>query len=210
MSVMGELEKFTLEQEAKRQLETKNMLDKINYRQGLINEKDKIIKNLNYEKELITDDIVNLIKNLTSSEMALCWGANNRLYRDVWYYYHHINEIEDEENKKKLKNSYDLVLMQIKSRILLDNKEFKLQNISAYGYDGRGYSFIYKYKKETFEIYIPMFDVANEGTYQDMLIGYRILIQNSKSTWTSIICDLNPNVVANKLKEYIEKLEEKE
>ena len=98
--------------------------------------------------------------------------------------------------------------MQIKSRILLDNKEFKLQKISAYGYDGRGYSFIYKYKKETFEIYIPMFDLANEATYKDMLIGYRVLIQTSESTWTSIICDLNPGVVAKKLKEYIEKLDE--
>lgn len=206
---MNIVDKFIQEQEAKCQIETKKLLDKINYRQGLIDEKDKIIKNLNYEKELITDDIVKLVQSLSSSEIALCWGANNRLYHDAWYYYHHINEIEDEENKKKLKNNYDFVLKQIKTKILLDNKEFKLQTISAYGYDGRGYSFIYKYKKEIFEIYIPMFDIANSAIYMDMLIGYRVLIQTGGSTWTSIICDLSPDVVANKLKEYIEGVETK-
>ena len=206
---MNNFEKFIQEQEVQMEKETKNLLDKINYRQGLINEKDKTIKNLNYEKELITDDIVKLVQSLSSSEIALCWGANNRLYHDAWYYYHHINEIEDEENKKKLKNNYDFVLKQIKTKILLDNKEFKLQTISAYGYDGRGYSFIYKYKKEIFEIYIPMFDIANSAIYMDMLIGYRVLIQTGGSTWTSIICDLSPDVVANKLKEYIEGVETK-
>ena len=84
-----------------------------------------------------------------------------------------------------------------------------MQTISAYGYDGRGYSFIYKYKKEIFEIYIPMFDIANSAIYMDMLIGYRVLILTGVSTWTSIICDLSPDVVANKLKEYIEGVETK-
>lgn len=177
---MNNFDKFIQKQEVTRQIETKKLLDKINYRQGLINEKDKIIKNLNYEKELITDDIVKLVQSLSSSEIALCWGANNRLYHDAWYFFHHKDENYDEEKKNKLKNSYDLILMQIKTNILLKNKDFKLQDISMYGYDGQGYSFYYKYKKYTFELYVPMFDLANKETYKDMLLGYRVLIQTGK------------------------------
>ena len=210
MSVRNELEKFALEQEAKRQIEAKNLLDKINYRQYLINEKDKIIKNLNYEKELITDDIISIVKNFTSSELSLIWGTSSKCYDDAWKYFHYKDEIKDEEEKKKMKNAYDLVLMQIKSRILLENKSFKLQNIYFYGYDKTYYSFVYKYKKHVFELKIPMFDRTTNENYKDIILGYRVLIQKYEHTWSTIICDLNLNVVANKLKEYIEKLEVKE
>lgn len=210
MSVMNELEKFAIEQEAKRQIETKKLLDKINYRQGLINEKDKKIENLNYEKELITDDIISIIKSFTSSEMSLIWGVSNLYYDDTWRYFHYKDEIEDEEKKKKIKNTYDLVLMQLKSKILLENKKFKLQNIYFYGYEKRFYSFVYEYKKYIFEIRIPMYDLANKETYKDMLLGYQVLIKTGEYSWSIIISDLHPNVVANKLKEYIEKLEVKD
>lgn len=209
MSVISELEKFALDQEVKRQLETKNMLDKINYRQGLINEKNKIIENLNYEKELITNDIVGMVKNFMSSEMSLIWCASNMYYDDTWRYFHYKDEIKDEEKKKKMKNTYDLVLMQIKSKILLENKDFKLQNIYFYGYDKSYYSFVYEYKTHIFELKIPMFDSVSNVNYQEMMLGYRILIQTSKSCWSIVICDLNPDVVANKLKEYIKTLKEK-
>lgn len=205
---MNNLDKFIQEQEAKRQIETKKLLDKINYRQGLINEKDKIIKNLNYEKELITNDIIELVRNLTSSELALLWGNDNRVYHYAWLYQN--QEIANEKNIDKCKNANQLVLMQIENKILLKNKDFKLQGISVYGYDGRGYSFIYKYKKHTFELYVPMFNLANKETYKDMLLGYQVLIQTGEHSWSMIFCDLSPDVVAKKLKEYIEKLEEKE
>jgi hypothetical protein len=204
---VNNFEKFISEQEAKRQIETKKLLDKINYRQDLINEKDKIIKNINYEKELITNDIVELVRNLTSSEISLIWGASSVYYDDAWRYFHYKDEIKDEEKNKKMKNTYNLVLMQIKSKILLEDKNFKLQNIYFYGYDKMCYSFVYKYKKHVFELKIPMFDIANKETYIDMMLGYQILIQTSEHCWSTIICDSNPDVVANKLKEYIKELE---
>lgn len=210
MSLISELEKFAMGQEAKRQIETKNMLDKINYRQGLINKKNQIIENLNYEKELITNDIISIVKNFISSEISLIWGAGSGYYDDAWKYFHYKDEITDEEKKKKLKDAYDLVLMQIKSRILLDNKDFKLQNIYFYGYDKTYYIFVYEYKNHVFEIKIPMFDRASSENYQDMMLGYKILIQTSESCWSIIICDLHPVVVADKLKEYIKTLEVKD
>lgn len=201
------LDKFIQEQEAKRQIETKNMLDKINYRQGLINEKDKIINNINYEKELITNDIVRIVKGLNSSELSLIWGADSRTYHDAWLY--QTKDVVNNENIDRLKNSHKLVLEQINDKILLNNKKFKLKEVVMYGYDGRGYSFYYKYKKHTFEIYVPMFEKATKETYKDAMLGYKVLVETSEQIWSTIICDLNYSVVAQKLKEYVENLENK-
>ena len=202
------LEQFIQEQEAKRQIETKNILDKIDYRQGLINEKNKIINTLNYEKELITEDIVKLVKGLNSSELSLIWGATSKQYHDAWLW--NQQDVINNKNIDELKNSYKLVTLQIQDRLLLNNKKIKLKDISLYGYDEIGYSFYYEYKKHTFEIYVPMFERATKENYKDMLLGYKLLIKTSEYTWDTIIRDLNYNVVAQKLKEYIENLEAKD
>lgn len=202
------LEQFIQEQEAKRQIETKNILDKIDYRQGLINEKNKIINTLNYEKELITEDIVKLVKGLNFSELSLIWGATSKQYHDAWLW--NQQDVINNKNIDELKNSYKLVTLQIQDRLLLNNKKIKLKDISLYGYDEIGYSFYYEYKKHTFEIYVPMFERATKENYKDMLLGYKLLIKTSEYTWDTIIRDLNYNVVAQKLKEYIENLEAKD
>lgn len=207
MELFG-LEQFIQEQEAKRQIETKNILDKIDYRQGLINEKNKIINTLNYEKELITEDIVKLVKGLNSSELSLIWGATSKQYHDAWLW--NQQDVINNKNIDELKNSYKLVTLQIQDRLLLNNKKIKLKDISLYGYDEIGYSFYYEYKKHTFEIYVPMFERATKENYKDMLLGYKLLIKTSEYTWDTIIRDLNYNVVAQKLKEYIENLEAKD
>lgn len=202
---LSALEQIMQNQEAKRQIETKNILDKIDIRQGLINEKNKTINNLNYEKELITEDIVKLVKELNSSELSLIWGATSRIYHDAWLW--NQQDVIKNKNTDELKNSYNLVTMQIKDRLLLNNKKIKIKSISMYGYDEMGYSFYCEYKKHTFEIYVPMFERATKENYKDMMLGYRLLIATSEYTWDTIICDLNYNVVAQKLKEYIENLE---
>ena len=207
MEISG-LEQIMQELEAKRQIETKNILDKIDYRQGLINEKNKTINNLNYEKELITEDIVKLVKGLNSSELSLIWGATSKQYHDAWLW--NQQNVINNKNIDELENSYKLVTMQIKDRLLLNNKKIKLKDISMYGYDEMGYSFYFEYKKHTFEIYVPMFERATKENYEDMLLGYKLLIKTSEYTWDTIICDLNYNVVAQKLKEYIENLEVKD
>lgn len=204
MNLSG-LEQFMQNQETKRQIETKNILDKIDYRQGLINEKNKIINNLNYEKELITEDIVKLVKGLNSSELSLIWGATSKQYHDAWLW--NQQDVINNKNIDELKNSYKLVTLQIQDRLLLNNKKIKLKGISLYGYDETGYSFYFEYKNHTFEIYVPMFERATKENYKDMLLGYKLLIKTSEYTWDTIIRDLNYNVVAQKLKEYIENLE---
>ena len=204
---MSNLDKFIQEQEAKRQIETKKLLDKINYRQGLIDEKNELIEKINFEKTLIIDDLLKTIKNLNSSEISLIWGANSQYFYDAWRYFHSKDETKNEETKKKWKQSYNYVIARVNSVILLDNKDFKLKKIITYGYDGYQYAFEYKYKKQMFEVVIPMFDNTTNENYKEMLSGYRVYIQTSESCWSSIINDLDPNIVAQKLKEYIEKLE---
>ena len=198
------VDKFTKQLETERQLKTAQYLKEINYRQNLIDEKDELIKKLNFEKTLVMDNLVKLIQDLNSSEVSLIWGATSQYFHDAWRYHNSKNEIKDKEKKEKLKQSYGYVIARITFVILLNNKDFKLQKIVTYGYDGYQYAFEYKYKKQMFEIVIPMFDNTTNENYKEILAGYKVFIQTSESCWTLIIKDLDPNVVAQKLKEYIE------
>lgn len=198
--------------EEERLLKAKLLLNKINHKQDLINKKNEQIENLNYEKDLITEDIVHTIKNsLQDSEFNLIWGASS-VYRDAWRYgynkdYPDANIFKDDETKDKAKKAYKWVTDSIKEKILLNNKKFKLKSISVYGYDNQGYSFYYTYGKQAFEIYIPMFNTTNKDNYKEMLLGYRILIKTSDNCWKCILYNIDYHQLANNFKEYLEKLE---
>lgn len=198
-----EIDKLIKQLETERQLKTAQRLKDINYRQNLINEKNELIEKINFEKTLIINNLVDNIKNLNSSEISLIWGASSQYFRDAWKYFHYKDKEKDEETKKKWKRSYEFVITKINSDILLDNKDFKLKNILYCGYDNSQFSFEYTYKKQVFEISIPMFDNTTLDNYKEMLLGYRVYIQTSESSWSLIIKDLDPNIVAQKLKEYI-------
>lgn len=198
------LDKLSKQLETERQIQTAHNFREINYRQNLIDEKDELIKKLNFEKTLVINNLIKLIQDLNSSEVSLIWGANTQYFHDAWRYFHSKKEIKDEEKKKKMKQSYDYVIARINSVILLDNKDFKLKKIIAYGYDSSQFSFEYEYKEQTFEITIPMFDNTTSENYKEMLSGYKVFVPTSENFWTLIIKDLDPNVVAQKLKEYIE------
>ncbi len=199
-----EIDKLTKQLETERQLKTAQRLKDINYRQNLISEKNELIEKLNFEKTLITDDLVKTIKNLNSSEISLIWGANSQCFHDAWRYFHSKDEIKNEEIKKKWKRNYEYVITRITEVLLLDNKNFKLKKINAYGYDESHFGFEYKYKKKMFEISIPMFDNTTNENYKEILLGYKVYIQTSEHCWSLIAKDLDPNVVAQKLKEYVE------
>lgn len=174
-------------------------------RLNLIEEKNNTIKNLEYEKDLITEDLIRIIKEEMNQELNLIWGKDSySAYHTVWVYNQNKNNVKDQEKAKQL---FKQITNTIREKILLGNKDFKLIEIIMKGYNGESYEFMYKYKKHKFGIKIPMFNTVNKENYNDMLLGYKIYYYKSEHCCTNIMFNLNYNQLANDFKQYIESLE---
>lgn len=181
----------------------KYVLDEIKLRVERKNQKDKLIEELNYEKDLITHDIISIIKNdLAYTEYNLFAGHNQEMFSKAWRYINLKKDI-DKETKKDYKKSFDFVTHIIEENILSGNKDFKLKEIYDYNFS-QGYDFIYEYKDHKFSISIPMFANTNEKNYSQMLYGYRISHYESKHTSMQIIYGLDYTKVANDFKQWLE------
>jgi hypothetical protein len=181
----------------------KYVLDEIKLRQERKKKKDKLIEELNYEKDLITHDIINIIRSdLTYTKYNLFVGYNQEMFSKAWRYIN-LRKDADKEVKKDYKKSFDFVTHIIEENILSGNKDFKLKEIYDYNFS-QAYEFIYEYKDHKFSISIPMFANTNEKNYLQMLYGYRISHYESKHTSMQIIYGLDYTKVANDFKQWLE------
>lgn len=182
----------------------KYVLDEIKLRQERKNQKDKLIEELTYEKDLITHDIINIIKSdLAYTQYNLFAGHNQEMFSKTWKYINFKkSENIDKETKKDYKKSFDFVTNIIMENILLGNKDFKLKEIYDCNFS-QAYNFIYEYKNNKFSINIPMFANTNEKNYLQMLYGYCISHYDSKHSSRQIIYGLDYTKVANDFKQWL-------
>ena len=183
----------------------KYVLDEIKLRLERKNQKDKLIEELNYEKDLITQNIISIIRNdLAYTKYNLFAGYNREMFSKAWRYINFKKDKDDidKETKKDFKKSFDFVANTIMENILLNNKDFKLKEIYDYNFS-QGYEFIYEYKNHKFSINIPMFSNTDEKNYSQMLSGYKISHFESKYTSMQIICGLDYTKVANDFKQWL-------
>ena len=192
--------------EEQRLLKAKLLEKSIKQRTDLIREKNQLITNLNYEKDLITDDIVNIIKQqLVDSEFNLIFGFSSDYFHTVWLYNQDKEFVKDKDKAKQL---FKWITEAIKEKILFNDKQFKLIDITIYGYDRHAYSFQYKYKNHKFDIKIPMFNTVDRKNYKEMLLGYQIYYYTSDNCSKLIANNLDYRQLANDFKQYLESLEE--
>ena len=204
--ITEELNSFGKSLEEQRLLKAKLLEKNIKQRTDLIREKKQLITNLNYEIDLIINDIVDTIKQqLPDSEFNLIGGFESDYFHTVWLYNYDKKMVKDEDKAKQL---FKWIIEVIKEKLLLNNNQFKLIDISLYGYDRASYGFQYKYKKHKFEIKIPMFDTVNKENYKEMLIGYQIYYYTSENCSKIIANNLDYHQLANDFKQYLESLEE--
>lgn len=201
-----ELNCFGKNLEEQRLRKAKLLEKSIKQRTDLMHEKKQLITNLNYEIDLITNDIVDIIKQqLPDSEFNLIFGFDSNDFHTVWLYNQNKKLVKDEPKAKQL---FKWVTEAIKEKILFNDKQFKLIDITTYGYDSYAYSFQYKYKNHKFDIKIPMFNAVDRKNYKEMLLGYQIYYYTSDNCSKLIANNLDYHQLANDFKQYIETLEE--
>ena len=200
------LDEFILQQEYEEKLKAQNILSQIQIRQERKNNKLKLIEELNYEKDLITNDIVGIIqRDLDCSQYNLFKGFGADVFWKVWKFSCYQDTLT-KKDKEEFKFLYEYILSVIKEKILLNNNDFELTKITDSCF-ARHYVFEYLYKNQQIHIYIPMFSHTDSDNYPEMLEGYKIY-HVQKYHYNTIAYGLDYDKVANDLKEWIEKNKE--
>lgn len=176
------------------------IISRINKMDAKINE----IENLNYEKDLILRDIIDVIKlDLCASDYNIVKFLSNDPYYISWKYFYNKNEL-DEDNKPEYEATWKMVEKQIKSRLIPDEYEKDIVFNSIFQYNrGDRYEFHFTLNKINYIISIPNFNNVSGKNYKDLLDGYKLYIL-SNSTYSLQFKDLNPNRFKSRLKDFLE------
>lgn len=204
--------------ENKEKKEKQELLDKIKKVQDRLNNKDKAIEELQYERDLIFGDLCNIISNdLRNSAFNIFRGFTSDICWKAWRWCHYKDTIDEELTSSKLtKDEYDKYKAYFDMTVSLvsdyffgelkDKVKFKeiIKNWAV------GYDYIYTYKDQEVNILIPIFNADDKG-YGYALEGYRASYKESERVRGYIANGLDYKEVAKKLQDWLinEKWKEK-
>ena len=198
--------------------EKQELLDKIKKVQDRLNNKDKAIEELQYERDLIFGNLCSIINNdLKSSVFNIFRGFTSDICWKAWRWCHYKNDVDEELAKGKLtkdeyeqyKTCFDMTVSRVSNYFfgeLKDKVKFKeiIRNWTT------GYDYIYKYKGQEISIFIPIFH-ADIKDYCYALDGYSAGYKESEYVRGYITNSLDYKEVAKKLQDWLinEKWKEK-
>ena len=190
--------------------EKQELLDKIKKVQDRLNNKDKAIEELQYERNLIFGNLCNIISNDLRNSVFnifrgftsdICWKALRWCrYKD--------NIDEDLANGELTKDEYeqykacfDMTVGRVSDYFfgkLKDEVKFKeiIKNWAV------GYNYVYTYKDQEITIFIPNF-LADETTWHTVLDGYRVNYKESEYFSGFVCSGLDYKKVAKELQEWM-------
>ena len=198
--------------------EKKELLDKIKKVQDSLNNKDKAIEELQYERNLIFGNLCNIISNdLRNSVFNIFRGFTSDICWKAWRWHHYKDNVDEElangkltkDEYDKYKACFDLTVGRVSDYFfgeLKDKVKFKeiIKNWTV------GYDYIYAYKDQEVTILIPVFH-ADDRDYDYALDGYRAGYKESECIQCYIANSLDYKEVAKKLQDWLinEKWKEK-
>ena len=198
--------------------EKQELLDKIKKVQDRLNNKDKAIEELQYERNLIFGNLCNIISNdLRNSVFNIFRGFDYDICWKAWRWCSYKDKIDKSfDNGKITKDEYeqykacfDMTVSLVSDYFfgeLKDKVKFKeiIKNWTV------GYNYIYTYEDQEISIFIPIFH-ADIKDYCYALEGYRAGYKESDCVQGYIANGLDYKEVAKKLQDWLinEKWKEK-
>ena len=213
--VFDELDAYFENQEKK---EKQELLDKIKKVQDRLNNKDKAIEELQYERNLIFGNLCSIISNdLKNSVFNIFRGFTSDICWKAWRWCHYKDNVNEELTNGKLtkdeyeqyKACFDMTVSRVSDCFfdkLKDEVIFKeiIKNWAV------GYDYVYTYKGQEISIFIPIFH-ADIKDYIYALDGYRASYKESEYVRDYITSSLDYKEVAEKVQDWLinEKWKEK-
>ena len=198
--------------------EKQELLDKIKKVQDRLNNKDKAIEELQYERNLIFDNLCSIISNdLKNSVFNIFREFTSDICWKAWRWCSYKDKIDKSfDNGKITKDEYeqykacfDTTISRVSDYFfdkVKDDVVFKeiIKNWTV------GYDYIYTYKGQEISIFIPIFH-ADIKDYCYALIGYKAGYKESEHVQGYIASGLDYKEVAEKVQDWLinEKWKEK-
>ena len=190
--------------------EKQELLDKIKKVQDRLNNKDKAIEELQYERNLIFGNLCSIISNdLKNSVFNIFRGLTSDICWKAWRWCHYKDNVDKKlDNDELTKNEYeqykacfDMTVSRISDYFfgkLKDEVKFKeiIRNWTI------GYDYVYTYKDQEITIFIPNF-LADETTWHTVLDGYRVNYKESEYFSGFVCSGLDYKKVAKELQEWM-------
>ena len=198
--------------------EKQELLDKIKKVQDRLDSKDRVIEELQYERDLIFGNLCNIISNdLRNSIFNIFREFTSDICWKAWRWCHCKDNVDEElANGKLTKDKYeqykacfDMTVSRVSDCFfdkLKDEVIFKeiIKNWAV------GYDYVYTYKGQEISIFIPIFH-ADIKDYIYALDGYRASYKESEYIRDYITSSLDYKEVAEKVQDWLinEKWKEK-
>ena len=190
--------------------EKQELLDKIKKVQDRLNNKDKAIEELQYERNLIFGNLCSIISNdLRNSVFNIFRGFTSDICWKALRWHRYKDSIDkDLDNGELTKDEYeqykvcfDMTIGRVSNYFfgtLKDEVKFKeiIKNWAV------GYDYVYTYKDQEITIFIPNF-LADETTWHTVLDGYRVNYKESEYFSGFVCSGLDYKKVAKELQEWI-------
>ena len=204
--------------ENKEKKEKQELLDKIKKVQDRLDSKDRVIEELQYERDLIFGNLCNIISNdLRNSIFNIFREFTSDICWKAWRWCHCKDDVDEELTNGKLtkdeyeqyKACFDMTVSHVSDCFfdkLKDEVIFKeiIKNWAV------GYDYVYTYKGQEISIFIPIFH-ADIKDYIYALDGYRASYKESEYVRDYITSSLDYKEVAEKVQDWLinEKWKEK-
>ena len=198
--------------------EKQELLDKIKKVQDRLDSKDRVIEELQYERDLIFGNLCNIISNdLRNSIFNIFREFTSDICWKAWRWCHCKDDVDEELTNGKLtkdeyeqyKACFDMTVSRVSDCFfdkLKDEIIFKeiIKNWAV------GYDYVYTYNGQEISIFIPIFH-ADIKDYIYALDGYRASYKESKYVRDYITSSLDYKEVAEKVQDWLinEKWKEK-
>ena len=190
--------------------EKQELLDKIKKVQDRLDSKDRVIEELQYERDLIFGNLCSIINNdLKNSVFNIFRGFTSDICWKAWRWCHYKDNVNEELTNGKLtkdeyeqyKACFDMTVSRVSNYFfdkLKDEVKFKeiIRNWTT------GYDYIYTYKGQEISIFIPIFH-ADIKDYCYALDGYRASYKESEYVRDYITSSLDYKEVAEKVQDWL-------
>ena len=193
------------------QYESELILGKLDECKGRLKRKCEAIEELQYERDLIVNDIVSTINNkIRNSSINLFAGFKEDFLYNAWRWDGFRQDIENElknsviteEQYKTYESCFDYVKTMVLKTFFTDDMRSHAKLEEILNYCHIGYVFTFDYCDEKIQILIPTFFSTPE-TYESMLSGYRALFRENEVSWRLISSGLDYRKVAEELRNWL-------
>lgn len=179
------------------------IINELDRRKERIKLKEAAIEELKYEKDLIFNDMLSIIRNdLANSASNVFRGFDSDLYRKAWKYFWYKDNLSDSE-KETYKGIFDFMLSII--TINFFGKELEKEVIFKEVIQSwtSGYTFSFEYKDQEIQIFIPTFSTVNAENYAEIMSGYRINYRERPACYGYVCGGLDYSEVGEKLQAWM-------